>query len=540
MAYHLVGSIDGERRVFELRPGTNRVGRAAAQAEIVLHYDTISRLHAEIDVAADHLEIRDLDSHNGTFVNGERVQKRRLALGDRIRFGDIEVSLRTSETLDSPPVSMRRTLPLSTARFKPESYLNSARLFWSDSSGGRANLARRSFLDTLVDLGRFLVRDEPGANVHQSCLERVARLFDFRLACLIELTDVGEAEVRCHYPPSLEPELEVSKQMVDVVVRERRALLVHDVAADPDLWKSAVRKGIRSAIVAPLLHDTEVLGVLYLDHEEPRSSFGKRHLHRLQLVANLVAAKIASTRTRNEIEWAAYIQRTLLESTPPHPAGYDVAVRLVPCEAVGGDLYETLELPDGRFLYALGDIVGKGVGAALLMTNVLATLRALARTARTPLQLATDMQESLDPQLGPHGFVTLFLGILDGQTHQLDYVNAGHEPPMLFTAPQGAQPLAPTGPPVGMRIPVPLTAGTVELPRGATLCVWSDGITEAVQLGTRPLQDFGRARALERLEALRGAPAEAIVADLFASVDAFVGGKHAQDDRTMLLLRRLP
>jgi sigma-B regulation protein RsbU (phosphoserine phosphatase) len=257
-------------------------------------------------------------------------------------------------------------------------------------------------------------------------------------------------------------------------------------------------------------------------------------------VANLVAAKLASARTRNEIEWAAYIQRTLLESTPPRPPGYDVAVRLVPCEAVGGDLYETLELPDGRFLYALGDIVGKGVGAALLMTNVLATLRALARTTRAPLQLAGEMQQSLDPQLGPHGFVTLFLGILDGRTHRLDYVNAGHEPPVLFAPGHDAQPLAATGPPVGMRIPVPLGADTVELAPGATLCVWSDGITEAVRVGTRPLEDFGRARTLARLEALRDAAAETIVADLFASVDAFVGGRHAQDDRTMLVLRRLP
>ncbi len=554
MGYQLVGTHGGKNQTFVLVPGTNLLGRASAHADLVLHSEAVSRLHAQIDVDGDRIEIRDRDSHNGTFVNGVRVATRRLGVGDSLRFGDVELTLLREKPDDSEELETGKnasTNPLdvpsldswdsgrSQPRFKTDSQLDSAQLIWSPQDTGVHHGSDKSgFLAALVDLAQFLVRDEGEEDVCASCLQRVAGLFDFRLACLLEMNAAGETEVRCHTPRKLAPDLEISRSMVDAVVREGKALLVRDVADEAPLWMSAYRRGIRSAIIAPLMQNTEVLGVLYLDHEDPHHGFDKRHLRRLQLLADLVAAKLARVRSRKDIQLAGLIQRQLLGTKLRHPEGYEVAVRLEPSEMVGGDLYETLELPDGRYLYALGDIVGHGMAAALLMSNVLASLRALARHASSSLQLADELQRVLSEQLAPHGFVTMLLGFLDPQTHRFEYVNAGHEPAVLLVPGKPLQTLTSTGPPLGMPIGVPLSSAEVELPPGTALCAWSDGIPESFRVGTRPPQDFTRERILQRLEMLRDEPAGAIVSLLFDEVDAFVGNHPAQDDRTMLVLRR--
>lgn len=553
MGYQLVGTHGGMSHSFPLVPGTNLLGRASTHADLVLHSEAVSRRHAQIDLDGERIEIRDLDSHNGTFVNGVRVATRRLSVGDSLRFGDFELTLQrenpdaveldTNKYHGMSPVDVT---PLdswdsgrSQPRFKMDSQLDSAKLTWSPQDTGSHQGSDRGILAALVDLAQFLVRDEGEEDACASCLQRVAGLFDFRLACLLEMNAAGETEVRCHTPRKLAPDLEISRSMVDAVVREGKALLVRDVADEAPLWMSAHRRGIRSAIVAPLMQNTEVLGVLYLDHEDPHHGFDKRHLRRLQLLADLVAAKLVRVRSRKDIELAGLIQRQLLGTTLRHPDGYEVAVRLEPSEMVGGDLYDTLQLPDGRYLYALGDIVGHGMAAALLMSNVLASMRALARHASSSLQLADELQRVLSEQLAPHGFVTMFMGFLDPRTHRFDYVNAGHEPAVLLAPGLPLQILASTGPPLGMPIGVPLASAAVDLPPGMALCVWSDGIPESFRVGTRPPQDFTRERILERLEAWRDEPAGAMIALLFDEVDAFVGNHPAQDDRTMLVLRRL-
>ena len=547
MGYRLIGTHGGKSLSFLLVPGPNRLGRATTHADHVLPSEAVSRKHAQIDLDGDRIEIRDLDSHNGTFVNGVGVATRRLGVGDCVRLADVELVLRREEPDASEPLTADRTDPLlvpldsldsgrSQPSFKSDAQLDSAKLIWSPQDTISHGSEKSSILETLVDLAQFLVRDEGEEDVCTSCLQRVAGLFDFRLACLLEMNAAGEMEVRCHTPAKMAPDLEISRSMVDAVVREGKALLVR--ADEVSLWKTAYPRGIRSAIVAPLMQNTEVLGALYLDHDDPLRSFDKRHLRRLQLLADLVAAKLARMRSRKEFELAGLIQRQLLGTHLRHPEGYEVAVRLEPSEMVGGDLYDTLELPDGRYLYALGDIVGHGMGAALLMSNVLASLRALARHASSSLQLADELQRVLSEQLAPHGFVTMFLGFLDPRTHRFDFVNAGHEPAVLLAPGMPLQELKSTGPPLGMPIGVPLSSAEVELPPGAALCSWSDGIPESYRVGTRPPQDFTRERILQRLEEWRDEPASAIVALLFDEVDAFVGNHPAQDDRTMLVLRR--
>jgi serine phosphatase RsbU (regulator of sigma subunit) len=511
MQYRLVGTIQGKEVSLPLREGKQRLGRARDQVEILLPCAGVSRLHAEIHVGTCGVEIRDLGSRNGVAVNGRAVQAAPLAPGDEIVLGNLALHL------DAPSQPWLPDTQEAPARGRTGSRL----------------------LRTLVELGQFLVTDEDLEPACVRCLQRVSDLFHFRLACLFVLNSVGEPEVRCTYPEHIpESELQISRSVVDRVIRAGRARLVQDTHSAKNLWRSARLKGIRSVVAAPLLRDGEVIGVLYLDQDDPRRAFGPRHRERLQLLANLVAAKLNNERARLEMRSAAHIQSSFLRQQLEHPDGYEVAVRFAPSELVGGDLYEGQRLPDGRYLYAVGDVAGHGVCAALLMGEVLAILRTLAQEHMAPLALMERLRGLLTARLAPHGFITLFLGALDPASGRLDYVSAGHEPPLLLGPRRSATWLDSTGPPIGMPLPLPLTAASTVLPPGTLFAAWSDGIPEAWRQRPRPPQQYSRERLLRSLRRRHRSGLDEIAGGVFRDVEAFLGGIRAQDDRTILLLRR--
>jgi len=287
------------------------------------------------------------------------------------------------------------------------------------------------------------------------------------------------------------------------------------------------------------MRDARVIGILYMDQNDSRRAFRKHHLWRAELLANLLAAKLTQAGNLHEMRWAALIQVAFL-GEPRSPAGYEAAARLVPSALVGGDLYETLELPDGRYLYALGDVSGHGVGAALVMANALATLRALAPSVATPLELAEQLRRLLSPRLAPHGFMTLFLGFLDPFQHRLDYVSAGHELPVLLAAGHAPRRLDSTGPPIGMDLGIALEAAATPIPPGSLFGAWSDGIPDALRPLPRPPQPFTPQRVLGCFENLQGSSADEIADGVFAEVDGWLAGTPAHDDRALLIFRRLP
>ncbi len=284
------------------------------------------------------------------------------------------------------------------------------------------------------------------------------------------------------------------------------------------------------------MEDDDVIGAIYLDQDSSYRSFEIQHLERLKVVSNLVAAKINQAQTRNEMELAGYIQTRLLPQEPKAPPGYETAFRLEPFHRVGGDFYETRELPDGRYLIAFGDVVGNGVPAALIMSNVLAAIRALAPSTATPLELAERVTDLAREQLCPTEFVTLFIGFLDPVTHRLRYCNAGHELPALFLPDGTLTRLQATAPAVG-HIRIPFQGDTVDVPPGALVCVWSDGITEACRPGAEP-EMFTEERLLGVLKQVHRASPSEIVATVFDRVNDFLCGTHARDDRAILLVRR--
>jgi sigma-B regulation protein RsbU (phosphoserine phosphatase) len=366
------------------------------------------------------------------------------------------------------------------------------------------------------------------------------------------LTDTpdGSPVIRAARPegqPASE-QLILSHTIVATVLHDRQALLLNDVQSDPRFaaQQSIIAQNLRSAMVAPLFDNQQVIGLLYADSDDPRAFYDRDQLRAFTLLANLIAVKITNARLlesqrekermEQEVAAAANVQQALLRGTLPQIPGYELAVRQVPCFEVGGDLYDVTPLEDGRIALVVGDVTGKGMGAALLMSNVLAGLRVLYQENALPSVLASRLDRQLLRSSDETHYVTLFLGLLDPQTHVLEYVNAGHNPPLLFSEGDRADTLDATGVPLGLLAGSHFSMGRVVLPPGGLLCVFSDGIPEAM-VG----EDlYGDERLIEGLCSRRTLPLAQIVQGTFDDLAAFVGEEQRlSDDVTLLLLRRI-
>lgn len=228
-----------------------------------------------------------------------------------------------------------------------------------------------------------------------------------------------------------------------------------------------------------------------------------------------------------ELARAAAVVRDLLPSQPPSLAGFELAATCLPARELGGDFYDWQELPDGRFSVTVGDVMGKGLPAALLMATVRAVLRALSAD-HSPSDAVQQTAAALEHDLARSGaFVTLFHAQID-RNGQVRYVDAGHGYVLLRRANGRVQGLEPWGLPLGVDPEERYAEGALQLDPGDVLLIYSDGLIEA-----RPDRFAGR-EALAALAADQ-CDAQAIVA---ACIAAVADRKPLPDDLTLVTLRR--
>lgn len=239
---------------------------------------------------------------------------------------------------------------------------------------------------------------------------------------------------------------------------------------------------------------------------------------------------------RRELATAAAIQAGLLPSTLPRPPGWRIAALLAAARETAGDFYDCFTLPDGRIVLVIADVAGKGLGAALYMATGRALIRTLSATDRVePAAIMAGVNAHLLEDTRADLFITAFYGVLDPHDGTLIYANAGHPPPFLIDS-TAAQPqaLMPTGLVLGVEPGVTWHQQTIRFEPGATLLLYTDGVTEA--------QDaaggfFDTERLLAVLEQNRANDAETVVAQVAEAVRRFAGSAPQSDDITLLAVR---
>jgi len=253
-------------------------------------------------------------------------------------------------------------------------------------------------------------------------------------------------------------------------------------------------------------------------------------LYRVQL--ELRASRHELARKEAELNFALEVQRALFPERFPLDGGLEFSAICVPASVISGDYYEVLQPGDGRLVFAVADISGKGVSAAILMSNVHAVLRTLAEAGQPPRDLCDQLNRHLYKVTDDSRFATFFYAEWNRAQRCLCYVNAGHPAPMLRNSRRALR-LERGGLPLGMFPDSEYEVGQVLVEPGDLIVLYSDGITEA---GVHRDEPFGESRLEDIIATHHTQPLAEIQQEVLTAVRRW-SGKEPEDDMTLLLVR---
>ena len=538
-----IQTADGAKERYSVVKPRVTIGRSR-ESDIFLPDQWLSRHHAEIVQRPDGYFVVDLQSKNGTLLNGQPVKDDgRLREGDVITLGEHTLTFvadeGTEEEFEPEGTRVFSIRELSDINTKP--------------AIDPAELQRQNrVLATLSKAASELVIHRPLDELFDTILKLLFEAVTAERGAILLLE--GEPRlprIKASKSTRGEPLTKVSRSIGRRVMEDRVALLLPNVLEDARFKAEAsiLSSGIRSAMCAPLWYNPgaglkdEVIGLVYLDSLQRSHSFGEEDLRILTALANVAAAKIENVRLLEEsmqmrvleedMRMAAEIQTGLLPREAPAVPGYGLVGCNHPCRTVGGDYYD-FSLEGGRLMLALGDVSGKGTAAALIMT----VLRAAVRGHWTEgfiSEAVTRINRTVCQNIPSNKYVTFFLAALDPGSGRVAYVNAGHNPPLLVRANGAVETHQEGGMVLGLFDAVPYADGAVDLRPGDTLVIYSDGVTETWNAAG---DEFGE----EGLQALvvrdRKLDSAALQDQVLRELERFSDGAKATDDRTLIVLKR--
>jgi sigma-B regulation protein RsbU (phosphoserine phosphatase) len=323
--------------------------------------------------------------------------------------------------------------------------------------------------------------------------------------------------------------------MVGHVAATRQLRYAPDVSLDP--YFVPCEADTRSEVAIPLQVDGELVGVFAASHHE-LDAFTPTQIRLLQGLCSHVAVAVQNSRRfhsehkrreemSREAEEARAIQQALLPRSSPCIPGFRVTGLSVPAGAVGGDWYDFIPLPDGRWGLVLADVSGKGTAAALLMSATRGMLRSLSYSGSGPAEVLTRLNNILVEDFPSGRFVTMVYAELDPESRTLRLANAGHPLPLLVE-PSGHRWITTEhGLPLGVAASK-FSETTIALGKQSRIAFYSDGITEAA-IGSG--EEYGSERLLAQMK-----PTDASLETLLADVRKFVNGSGLRDDATAILV----
>lgn len=238
----------------------------------------------------------------------------------------------------------------------------------------------------------------------------------------------------------------------------------------------------------------------------------------------LTSELVRKTQLETDQMAARQIQQTLQPGKLEELPSYELEAFYQPLREVGGDYFDVIELPANRTLFALADVSGKGISAALLAANIQALVRSIASVESAPLSLAKQINKHLSRYTPSDRFATAVFIVLSRDSGELTYVNAGHNAPIVFSSGSTTS-LEATGPPLGLFDDAQYETRTAVLSRGSTLLIFTDGLTDSIR-GEHPENR------------LRDAFAES-AGRTMVNLKALVDPKFNEDDITILLVKRV-
>ncbi|MDR1383246.1 MAG: SpoIIE family protein phosphatase [Planctomycetaceae bacterium] len=553
--------------------------------EIVLEHGAASREHAKISREKGRYFVEDLHSRNGTWLNQKQVERKQpLFNGDVIRICDIELvfyddsAVRSPTTNDSridtgheitfdesSPESLHITSQIPVKLLTEKGTGNYSK---TENNSSDATLSQKSSHEqrfrALIDLGRDI-----GFQNEESFARLAKRLLKFFPAadCVYvflqdEITKRFVLHAFQHRDPAFVNEkLHISRTTLEKSASQKVAILSDDISEDS--WfggnQTLLDSRICSIMVTPLLDSRQnVFGVIQLDSRSTGKRFNSDDLDTLVSIAYQVSITYENIRRyeafaheralEREMSVAHKVQKGFLPIQPPKIENYGFFDYYQPAKYLGGDYFDYITLPDGRLAVALGDVSGKGVSAALLMAKLSSEVRYSLVTEPTPADAMKRLNNIFCEVRWDSRFITFLLTLIDPKKHTVTMLNAGHNPPLLCdicVVPEYVAPDSPfvreiadnlKGLPLGVQPDATYNQLTFELSQGQMVAIFSDGLTDAMNMEGQPF-DLSRIKKLLSSQTQQQS-VDAIGRCLIDAIRAFSGNAPQSDDQCLVLFGR--
>ncbi len=335
-------------------------------------------------------------------------------------------------------------------------------------------------------------------------------------------------------------------QLTGWMLKNRTPLLVNDLQND-DRFQTMPRNGVqvKSLLCVPMFYKSKMLGLIACFNKKGGEDFSEEDQRLLSIIgaqsaqvienARLLEQEQMLTHIQEEHRLAADIQARLLPKSAPVLEGYDISGVSYPAKAVGGDYFDFIKINDERLAFCVADISGKGIPAALLMSNLQATIRTESLLSPCPCECLNRSNKLLYQNTESNKFATLFYGVLDTDKHMIVYANAGHNRPFIVRGNGKYEELCTAGIVLSMLEQFEYPEDTCAIYPGEMLVIYSDGVTEAIN---EQQEEFGEHRLWELTSSLRGKKADDIVDEIIKEIGLFTGTQDQFDDITLMVIKR--
>jgi sigma-B regulation protein RsbU (phosphoserine phosphatase) len=558
MAFMSTLDPSGETNRFDLKDGETVIGRHP-DCDIVVEVGAVSRVHAKVVRRGGDFVIEDQGSRNGTFLNGQLINGgQALREGDRVRICEVELVFHSDATpgfMGGPEMTFSGST-FGVTMVDDESAEGSAVSkveFRSSADGLKISATPEAKLAALMkinsNLGEALSIDEVLPKVLTSLFEIFPQADRGFVVMKDSQGNLIPRWVKTRRASDETQTVRISRTIIREAMSSKSAILSLDASNDHrfDSSQSIADFSIKSMICAPLV-DSEgaSFGALQIDSTEGRGQFREDDVDLLAGVAGQAAIVIRNAQlheqalknqeVEQDLRLATEVQAAFLPKQPPTIQGYRVCSYYQAAQYIGGDYFDYIPLPDGRYGIVTADVVGHGVAAAMFMAK-------LSAETRFSLAAAPDVANAIErlndrmSELGLERFVTFLLMILEPGSDNTQIVNAGHMAPLVYHTATGetSEPgEEESGLPIGIDSGMTYEATGLVMKPGDVAVMYTDGINEAMDAKDEQF-------SIERVRqcVAQGGGAEAILDRLVTAVRSFIGTGPQDDDMCVVVIERV-